>query len=76
MTTKELIYAEIDNLGEDELEQLYELIKSFTQPKTNGDKRSIMAKLREIQFDGPPDLSTNLDLYLSGEKPEEEPDIR
>lgn len=75
MTTKELIKAEIDSLNQEELDELYTLIKKFARSRAAGTKQSIMSKLREIQFDGPEDFAPNLDLYLSGEK-REEPDIR
>lgn len=74
MVTKELLHAEIDRVPEKDLEQLYDLIKSFTQLKPQDD-RSFMSKLLSVQFDGPEDLAANHDLYLNGEK-REEPDIR
>ncbi len=75
MATKELIHAEIDNLSEEDLDELYNFIKTFARSRAGGTKQSIMSKLREIQFDGPEDFAANLDLYLSGEK-REEPNIR
>ena len=33
MATKELIKAEIDSVGEEYLDELYDVIKSFTQSK-------------------------------------------
>jgi hypothetical protein len=71
MTTKELIKAEIDRLPEEDLDEVYRLIKDFTKskPQNNGD--GILSKLQAIQFDGPEDLAANHDLYLSGEKREE-----
>ena len=71
MTTKELIKAEIDTVPEEKLDELYELIKSFVQSRTGPNKPTLMDSLLEIQIDGPEDFSTNLDLYLSGEKREE-----
>lgn len=71
MTTKELIKTEIDSIKEEDLDELYALVKQFAEAKETGKKQSIMEKLREIQFDGPEDLAANLDLYLSGEKVEE-----
>ncbi len=75
MTTKEAIKAEIDKMSEEELNDLYALVKRFVESKGTGKKQSIMEKLREIQFDGPEDFAANLDLYLSGEK-HEEPGVR
>ena len=68
MTTKELIKAEIDNLSEDDLAELYRLIKDFSKSRPQANGQSILVKLQSIQFDGPTDLSANHDLYLSGEK--------
>lgn len=75
MTTKELIHIEIERIPEEDLDKLYDIIKSFTRPIPKGDGRSLMSKLRSIQIDGPEDFAANLDLYLSGEK-QFEPDIR
>lgn len=74
MTTKELIQVEIASVPEEELERLYEWIKSFNQLRPKDDGRSFMSKLLSIQFDGPEDLASNHDLYFTGEKCEE-PDI-
>ncbi len=74
MTTKELIQAEIDSVPEEDLDRLYEWIRSFNLIRPKNDRRSFMSKLLEIQIDGPEDFAANLDLYLSGEK-RVEPDI-
>jgi hypothetical protein len=68
MSTKELIQAELDTLSDADLEALYALIKQFIQSKRPAKPRSLMATLRGIQIDAPPDFATNLDLYVSGEK--------
>ena len=68
MTTKELIQAEIDRINEEDLDELYSLVKDFTQSKQPSRKQSLMAKLRTIRIDAPEDFSTNYDLYASGEK--------
>jgi hypothetical protein len=67
MTTKELIQDEIERLSEQELDQLYKLVKDFTQPKQS-EKQSLMSRLRSIRIDAPEDFSTNFDLYVTGEK--------
>jgi hypothetical protein len=74
MSTKELIQAEIDPLSDEDLDELYTLIKNFTQSKRLAKPRSLMATLRSIQIDAPPDFAANLDLYLRGEK-RVEPDL-
>ena len=68
MRTKELIQAEIDRINEEDLDELYSLVKDFTQSKQPSRKQSLMAKLRRIRIDAPEDFSTNFDLYASGEK--------
>ena len=68
MTTKELIQAEIDRISEEDLGELYSLVRDFTQLKQQGRKQSLMSKLKAIRIDAPEDFSTNFDLYASGEK--------
>ena len=68
MTTKEMIQAEIDNLSEEELKQLYDLVKYFARNKSQSNKQSFMARLRNIKIDAPADFAENFDLYLNGEK--------
>jgi hypothetical protein len=68
MSTKELIHAEIDKLGDDSLEQLYRFVQTLAKERTGGAKPGLLARLREVQFDGPEDFSTNLDQYLNEEK--------
>ena len=67
MTTKELIQAEIDNLEDRDLEELYELVKRFTETK-KAVKPGLLARLKTIQIDGPEDFSENLDWYLRRER--------
>jgi hypothetical protein len=74
MSTKELIQAELDTLSDEDLDALYALIKQFIQSKRPAKPRSLMATLRGIQIDAPPDFAANLDLYVSGEK-RVEPDL-
>ena len=66
MTTKELIQEEINNLSGEELEELYRLIKHFTQAKQQGKNKSLMSKLKGIKIDGPADFAANHDLYATG----------
>ena len=74
MSTKELIQAELETLSDEDLEALYAVIKHFIQSKRHAKPRSLMATLRAIQIEAPPDFATNLDLYVSGEK-RGEPDL-
>jgi hypothetical protein len=71
MTTKELIKSEIDSIGDEDLDELYRLVKEFVQSRTSGKNGSLMARLRNIQIDAPADFAANLDLYVSGEKGDE-----
>jgi len=68
MISKELIKSEIENVPEDRLEELYSVVRSYSERSASGDGRSFMSKLREIMIDGPEDFSENIDLYLTGEK--------
>jgi hypothetical protein len=74
MSTKELIQAELDTLSDEDLEALYTVIKQFIESKRHAKPRSLMAILRDIQIDAPPDFAANLDQYVSGEK-RAEPDF-
>ncbi|MGI8470294.1 MAG: hypothetical protein ACR2N3_17785 [Pyrinomonadaceae bacterium] len=62
--TKEVIKAEIEKIPDEKLEEFFAVVKEFSEPK----KESLMAKLRKIKIQAPPDFSQNIDLYLSGEK--------
>lgn len=68
MTVKELIYAEIDKVGEENLNELYEVVKRFTQTKATQPKPGVLSRLKRIKIQAPEDFAANLDLYLSGEK--------
>jgi len=70
MTTKELIKSEIDNISDEDLDELYRLIKEFARSRTQNGKPSLMSRLREIGIEAPEDFAINHDLYLSGEKHE------
>jgi hypothetical protein len=68
MSTRELIRAEIDHIPDDKLGELYRLIQHFQETRVEPPTPGILAKLRTIAIEGPPDFAANLDLYLSGEK--------
>jgi hypothetical protein len=74
MSAKELIQAELDTLSEEDLDALYTVIKQFIQSKRHAKPRSLMATLRNIQINAPPDFAANLDQHVSGEK-RAEPDL-
>lgn len=68
MVTKEIIKSEIERVPEERLEQLYEVVKTYTRTETENNGGTLFSKLKKISIDGPEDFSENLDLYLSGEK--------
>lgn len=68
MSTRELIRTEIDHIPDDKLGELYRLIQCFQEAHATPQKPGILAKLRAISIEAPPDFAANLDLYLSGEK--------
>jgi hypothetical protein len=68
MVTKDIVKSEIEKVPQERLEELYQVVKSFTSPAPEASPKSFMAKLRELSIDGPEDFSANVDLYLSEEK--------
>lgn len=68
MISKELIKAEIERVPDERLDDLYSVIKNYSQPRTQNNGRSLMSKLRDVSIDGPEDFAENIDLYLTGEK--------
>jgi hypothetical protein len=62
MTVKELIQAEIDKIPEEELNNLYQWIKEFTDKK-NSTKKGILSQLKQIKIQGFTDFSVNFDKY-------------
>lgn len=74
MSTKERIHAELETLSDEDLEALYALIKQYIHSKRSAKPRSLMAALRGIHIDAPPDFAANLDRYVSGEQ-RAEPDL-
>ena len=69
MTLKELIYAEINKIEEDNLDELYEFVKQFANAKSIArPKTGILNKLKRIKIQAPVDFATNIDQYMSGEK--------
>ena len=68
MITKEIIKSEIEQVPEERLEELYEVVKLYSNPKARNNGASFLTKLKRISIDGPEDFAANIDLYLSGEK--------
>ena len=69
MTIRELIYAEINKIEEDNLDELYQFVKQLANAKTTAKpKTSLLNNLKRIKIQAPVDFSANIDLYMSGEK--------
>ncbi len=69
MTTKEKIIEQLSGLDEAGLTEVHAVVRRLTERKPESPhQESIMAKLRQIKINAPPDFSKNLDLYLTGEK--------
>ncbi len=69
MTIKELIYAEINKIEENNLDELYEFVKQFANAKSiTKPKTGILNKLKRIKIQAPVDFASNIDQYMSGEK--------
>jgi acyl-CoA-binding protein len=68
MVTRELIYSEIERLGNDELAELYKLIRQLDQAKRKTKKKGALSKIKRIKISAPKDLSINHDLFISGER--------
>ena len=64
MTTKELIKAEIDNIPEADLDELYQMIQGFMQSKVTDEEKGLMARLRRIRIDAPEDFAANFDQHF------------
>ncbi|HKP39002.1 MAG TPA: hypothetical protein VJT71_19240 [Pyrinomonadaceae bacterium] len=68
MISKELIKLEIDRVSEERLEELYSVIKTYSERPAQNGGPSFMSKLKEITIEGPEDFAENIDSYLTGEK--------
>lgn len=69
MTLKELIYAEINKIEENNLDELYEFVKQFASTKSKTKiKSGVLSKLKRIKIQAPVDFAADIDLYMSGEK--------
>jgi len=64
MVTREDIFAEIQRVPDERLNEVYMLLKKYEQ---NGEQSAanlnVMAKLREIKISTSPDLSITANLY-------------
>ncbi len=60
MTTREQIHTEIKDIGDQYLDDLYDLIKLFAETKQPPPKQSFMSQLKQIQIEAPEDFTANL----------------
>ncbi len=60
MTTREQIHTEIKDIGDQYLDDLYDLIKLFAETKQPTRKQSFMSQLKQIQIEAPEDFTANL----------------
>ena len=72
IVTKETIKEEVEKVPKERLNDLYEVIKDFSQPKKKKSKEEFLANLQKIRIDAPPDFASNIDEYLYGGKNFEE----
>ncbi len=69
MTTKEMILREVESARDEDLEELYELVRRFNNTRTQPpNEEGALVRLLRIRIDAPADFSANLDQYVSGEK--------
>ena len=57
MTTKALIHAELGPLDENDLNELYSMIKGFIESKRRAFHPTLMAKLKRVKIDAPTDFA-------------------
>lgn len=63
MNPRDLIQEEIARLSDQQVKELYELVRELARAKQTGQKPGFMSRLRRIQIEAPEDFSENLDLY-------------
>ncbi len=64
MISREKIIEEIDKIPDEQLDDLYRIIKDFEVKKENGQSgESVMARLRKIKISASPDFSMKATLY-------------
>jgi len=60
MATKKLIESELGNLSEEQLNQVYEVIKKLNDYPKNHAKSRLMTQLKQIEIDAPQDFSVTI----------------
>jgi hypothetical protein len=63
MSTKEQIHSEIEKAREEDLDELYRVIRNFNSARGQSQHApGALGKLKRIQVEGPEDFAANLDL--------------
>ena len=57
MSTKEMIFSQLSILSENDLNELYLMIKQFVEVKRRTEPSSLMSKLKQVRIDAPPDFA-------------------
>ena len=65
MTIREELVSKVQKLPDSAMAEVYEFVEKVEK---HSEEPSLMERLRKIKIHGPRDFSTNIDLYLSGEK--------
>ena len=68
MSTRELIEAELQVMDENQLDELYRVVRQIAEQRPPAASPSLIAKLKKIKIQAPEDFATNLEFYSSGEK--------
>lgn len=68
MATREEIKSEVEKAPEQRLDELYRVVKNFSQDEPSGRRDGFLSRLSRIKIEGPEDFAANFDLYLNGEK--------
>lgn len=71
MKTKKLIESELENLTEEQLNQVYNVIKNLNDSETTENQPSLMSKLQAIKIDAPQDFSAQVGANLGRDISEE-----
>ncbi len=74
MDTRELIHQEVDSIKAEYLDELFEIIRRFSQSKRSR-KPGLMSKLKSIAIEAPEDFAAHHDLYVAGAQ-SAEPNLR
>ena len=71
MNIREEIVAKVQNLPESDLPKVFDFVEKIEFKKKGP---GLLKRLQKIKIDGPTDFSRNIDLYLNGEKFEDDID--